>query len=150
MKDAIALNRIPTGDIICGVESAIDKCNEGTAEEFHPNVSRILRTFRPPSKNYRLKSNKACENYNRMRKSVFYWHTKKTPFMLDLEYYENIIVPLLHVIPREKSSRWSKFYGSPKTHEEETLLIPFVSSRGPPLQQLARYLAKTSNHMLKK
>ncbi|GLV46463.1 hypothetical protein CBL_20796 [Carabus blaptoides fortunei] len=48
---AVAPLRIPVEEIVCSVESAIQKLEKDTAETIRQEVSRVLRRAKPPKKN---------------------------------------------------------------------------------------------------
>ncbi|XP_072395251.1 uncharacterized protein [Diabrotica undecimpunctata] len=124
---AVAPARIPIENIICEVESSITNIPSDTAETIRQDVSRILRTAKPPKRNLTHEEKEALNSLRKNKEIIVLPADKEHHFQL---------------IPREKSSRCPKLYGLPKVHKDGLPLRPIVSSIGSPLQPLARFLAE--------
>ncbi|XP_072384331.1 uncharacterized protein [Diabrotica undecimpunctata] len=123
---AVAPARIPIENI-CEVESSITNIPSDTAETIRQDVSRILRTAKPPKRNLTHEEKEALNSLRKNKEIIVLPADKEHHFQL---------------IPREKSSRCPKLYGLPKVHKDGLPLRPIVSSIGSPLQPLARFLAE--------
>ena len=128
---AIAPARIPTEEIICGVEASITYLNKNEAETVRQEVTRVLRTARPPKKNLSTEERQALKSL-RDNKNIIILPADKgnATVVMDVEEYNNKIQTLL------RDPAYVQINSDPTTYLEKTTKTKIKNSKiDPEIQQ---------------
>ncbi|GJQ84850.1 hypothetical protein Trydic_g471 [Trypoxylus dichotomus] len=142
---AVAPPRLPTENIICGIEPALQKLDTNSTEIIRQEIASIIRKSKdhhPASRQRKCSSSLehllSDPSYKKITNDPTTYLEKVTRYKIKTALIE--LDTQTKVIPKEKSSRYPKLYGPPKICKPDVPLGPIVSSVVSSRQAIARYL----------